>query len=111
MSEVERALVNQSSFWLVYRGFFYFKNMRIEGEYSIGVSGRVKAAGVPMDTLFETAEGFQQTGRIFEARQVTEEIARLRQAPPEEIRDRFFPRDRGNKAMFRSGPLLLRPIL
>jgi len=42
---------------------------------------------------------------------LTEGFMRLRQAPPNEIRDRFFPRKEENKGRFRTGSLLLRPIL
>lgn len=79
--------------------------------YAMSNAGRVKAAGVPMDVVFDPSGPFRDSPTLKNAQVITETFANLRQSPPDEIRNRFFPRDRGNKSMFRSGPLLLRPIL
>jgi hypothetical protein len=80
-------------------------------EITIGESGRVKAAGIPMDHLFTLGETFKQNCSSQVALEVTNQYYKLRQGPPDEIRDRFFPRNRGTKELFRSGAHLTRPIL
>lgn len=80
-------------------------------QYRIGTAGRVKAAGVPMDLLFDPGEIFAHDGSPSAAMEMTKRFLDLRQAPPEELRDRIFPRSRGTKDQFRSGALLTRPIL
>jgi hypothetical protein len=80
-------------------------------QYIVQKTGRVKAAGVPMDGLFDAVGSFADSPTVSRAEDVTGYFARLRAAPSDEIRDRFFPRDRANKGLFKSSPLLLRPIL
>lgn len=80
-------------------------------QYIVQKTGRVKAAGVPMDGLFDAVGSFADSPTVSRAADVTAYFARLRAAPPDEIRDRFFPRDRANKGLFKSSALLLRPIL
>lgn len=85
--------------------------MSREGEYQIGKTGRVKAAGVPLDVVFDPTESFRAHPSVEEAQQICGRFTALRQAPPDEIRDRFFPRKDENKGRFRTGSLMLRPIL
>lgn len=85
--------------------------MNHEHEYDIHDAGRVKAAGVPFDTLTEPAAVFVQAGTPAAAAEMAGAFVSLRHAPPEELRDRIFPRNRGTKDQFRSGALLTRPIL
>ncbi len=79
--------------------------------YTVGLTGRVKAAGVPMDVLFDAGDVFSRDGSPAAAAEMTKRFIDLRQSPPGELRDRVFPRNRGTKDQFRSGALLTRPIL
>lgn len=79
--------------------------------YKLGQTGRVKAAGVPFDVMFDPAEKFKDNPSAASGSEMTNYYQHLRHAPPDEVRNRFFPRDRGNKEMFRKGPLLTRPVL
>lgn len=77
----------------------------------IGNGGRVKSAGVPMDHLFDPGETFINNTAASVAVEIAQQYRSLRHGPPEEIRDRIFPRSGGSKELFRSAALLTRPIL
>lgn len=79
-------------------------------QYSVE-AGRVKAAGVPMNYFFDATNGFKDNPSVGGANEVRRFFYELRHNPPEEIRDRLLPRNRGNKDMFRNGPLVTRPTL
>lgn len=80
-------------------------------EYIIGQSGRIKAAGATLDVVFDAAREFTSIPTPQEAYTTTNAFAQLRKAPPDLIRDRFFPRSTEHKGQFRNGALLFRPVL
>lgn len=71
----------------------------------------MKAAGVPIDLLFEPGAVFVGQSTPDVAVEMAETFHQLRYAPPQELRDRIFPRSDETKGQFRSGALLTRPIL
>lgn len=85
--------------------------MSVEHTYNIGTTGRVKSAGVSLDYLYDPVEDFTQNPTLAGAQHIVESFHKLRHSPPDEIRDRFFPRKDENKGRFRTGSLMLRPIL
>lgn len=80
-------------------------------QYNIGQTGRVKAAGVQMGYFFEPVADYRANPTVSGANAVRKYFHQLRHNPSDEIRDRFLPRDKATKDMFRSGPLITRPIL
>lgn len=74
--------------------------------------GRVKSAGFPVNFVFEQGERFKADPGPESAAQATKTFAVLRDNPPSEIRNRFFPLDRGGvKAQTKGSPALYRPVL
>lgn len=74
--------------------------------------GRVKSAGLPVDFVFEQGERFRTDPGPESAAQATRTFSVLRDNPPSEIRNRFFPLDRGGvKAQTKGSPALYRPVL
>ena len=64
--------------------------MSKEISYEIGKTGRVKATGVSFDVMVEPAAQFKQNPAVTFSTEITEHYLRLRQAPTDEIRNRFF---------------------
>ncbi len=79
--------------------------------YDVSSTGRIKAAGVPLDLMFSPGNAYRDNPTVTDANAIRKHFHRLRQSPPDEVRDRFLPRNRGTKDMFRNGPLFTRPIL
>ncbi len=79
--------------------------------YATSTTGRIKAAGVPFDLFFDATKEYRDNPTVTGANSVRKYFQRLRHNPPDEVRDRFLPRNRGSKEMFRNGPMLTRPIL
>lgn len=74
--------------------------------------GRVKSAGIPVNFVFEQGEKFKTDPGPENAAQATKTFSVLRDNPPSEIRNRFFPLDRGGvKAQTKGSPALYRPVL
>lgn len=74
--------------------------------------GRVKSAGIPVDFVFKQGEAFKTDPCPESAAQATKTFSVLRDNPPSEIRNRFFPLDRGGvKAQTKGSPALYRPVL
>lgn len=74
--------------------------------------GRVKSAGLPVNFVFEQGERFRTDPGPESAAQATRTFSVLRDNPPSEIRNRFFPLDRGGvKAQTKGSPALYRPVL
>lgn len=74
--------------------------------------GRVKSAGFPVDFVFEQGEKFKSDPGAETAARTTKTFSILRDNPPSEIRNRFFPLDRGEiKAQTKGSPALYRPVL
>ncbi len=87
-------------------------NKEIDGNYRVLDSGRVKAAGVSFDPLFQITDFFNENPSPEAAQRTTEFFTGIRHNPPKEVRDRFFPKDRSTvKSMTKGSPALLRPIL
>lgn len=80
-------------------------------QYNISQTGRVKAAGVQMGYFFEPVVNYKANPTVSEANAVRRYFHQLRHNPPDEIRDRFLPRDKATKDMFRNGAIITRPVL
>ncbi|MFH1832907.1 MAG: hypothetical protein ABH816_01935 [Candidatus Levyibacteriota bacterium] len=86
--------------------------IEIEKYHLLRDGGRVKSAGVPVDFVFEQGKIFQSSQGSDTAAEITKTFSGLRDNPPSEIRERFFPLDRGEiKAQTRRSPALYRPVL
>lgn len=94
-------------------GFLVGKNMKEKLAYQLlRYGGRVKSAGFPVDFIFEQGEAFKTDPGPESASQATKTFSVLRDNPPSEIRDRFFPLNRGEvKAQTKRSPALYRPVL
>ncbi len=86
--------------------------MSLEHEYHLGNHGRVKAAGVTFEPFYDPAHNFDINPSAQTAADTTQFFRKLRDNPPKELRDRFFPTDRADiKAFMRGSPALTRPVL
>ncbi|OGH15787.1 MAG: hypothetical protein A3C22_00215 [Candidatus Levybacteria bacterium RIFCSPHIGHO2_02_FULL_37_10] len=87
--------------------------MKEKADYQLlRYGGRVKSAGFPVDFVFEQGKSFRADPGPDSAAQTTKVFAVLRDNPPSEIRNRFFPLDRGGvKAQTKGSPALYRPVL
>lgn len=74
--------------------------------------GRIKAAGVSMDFIFAPYEEFKANPCVDAALQALNVYKTLRENPPSELRNAFFPKPRSEiKAITRRGPGVYRPVL
>jgi hypothetical protein len=71
--------------------------------YEISKGGRVKAAGLSFAMFTDPAQGYMTHPTAANAASMINEYAYLRKSPPEEIRDRFFPRDPSTSGMLKNG--------
>lgn len=83
--------------------------MGINIEMSSG--GRIKAAGLPFTMFTDPAEAYLSHPNVANAANLTDAYANLRKAPPQLVRDRFFPRDPTISGSFKSGAALPRTSL
>lgn len=79
--------------------------------YEISRGGRVKAAGLTYAMFTDPAEAYLNHPNVVNATMMTDSYTRLRKSPPDEVRDRFFPRDPSTHGMLKNGAALPRTSL
>lgn len=79
-----------------------------ERAYSMSRSGRVKAAGLSYSMFFGPAENYVSCPASGTAEEMNKAFAMLRKSPPDEVRDRFMPRNQELIGMIRTGAALPR---